>query len=241
MGVAATGIIEAHRMGTPHPARHWHPAPHPPEDHRVAAPAQAAAAYRSFVGPTENYDVVGALQFSMMTARGLRGHHCLLDVGCGSLRGGAAVHPLPVARAILRDRAPPVAARRWARARAGPRDRPRQATDVQRRGRFPAHVFGRRFDYTLARSIFSHAARWQIERCLSEASEVLRPGGVVAATFVRGDDDHTGTEWVNPGMGRYRLETMEELAKGAGFQLSLLEDIHPDGRTWVQLRHPDRP
>ena len=44
--------------------------------------------YRAFVGPPERYDLVGALQFNLITYLGLRDTHYLLDIGCGSLRSG---------------------------------------------------------------------------------------------------------------------------------------------------------
>ena len=40
--------------------------------------------YRAFVGPEELYDVIGAMQFNLLTFLGLRGDHYLLDIGCGS-------------------------------------------------------------------------------------------------------------------------------------------------------------
>ncbi|GAH82205.1 unnamed protein product, partial [marine sediment metagenome] len=44
--------------------------------------------YRAAVGPPDKYDIIGALQFRIMVAEGLRDSHTLLDIGCGSLRGG---------------------------------------------------------------------------------------------------------------------------------------------------------
>ena len=44
--------------------------------------------YRSYVGPTHQYDLIGAAQFALLYALGLREHHRLLDIGCGSLRAG---------------------------------------------------------------------------------------------------------------------------------------------------------
>lgn len=44
--------------------------------------------YRSYVGPADQYDLIGAAQFALLYALGLREHHRLLDVGCGSLRAG---------------------------------------------------------------------------------------------------------------------------------------------------------
>src|SRR5579875_1380257 len=44
--------------------------------------------HRSFVGPADQYDLIGAGQFALLYALGLRAHHRLLDIGCGSLRAG---------------------------------------------------------------------------------------------------------------------------------------------------------
>ncbi|MGH7086029.1 MAG: hypothetical protein ACREFN_13675, partial [Acetobacteraceae bacterium] len=55
-------------------------------DARALGPG--AAHYTAFVGPPDEYDLMGATQFRLLTALGLRDHHRLLDFGCGSLRAG---------------------------------------------------------------------------------------------------------------------------------------------------------
>src|SRR5574338_1489702 len=42
--------------------------------------------YRAYVGPPEDYDLVAAMAFNLLTTLGLRQHHSVLDIGCGSLR-----------------------------------------------------------------------------------------------------------------------------------------------------------
>ncbi|MEM7167233.1 MAG: hypothetical protein AAF581_17355 [Planctomycetota bacterium] len=44
--------------------------------------------YRAYVGAPGQYDFMGATQFRLLCTLGLRGHHRLLDFGCGSLRAG---------------------------------------------------------------------------------------------------------------------------------------------------------
>jgi hypothetical protein len=44
--------------------------------------------YRAYVGWPVNFDLVAAMTFNLLTTIGLRQHHTLLDVGCGSLRSG---------------------------------------------------------------------------------------------------------------------------------------------------------
>ncbi len=49
--------------------------------------------YRAYVGPPEDYDLIAAMTFNLLTTLGLRQHHSLLDIGCGSLRIGRLVIP----------------------------------------------------------------------------------------------------------------------------------------------------
>jgi hypothetical protein len=49
--------------------------------------------YTAWVGPPDRYDFMGATQFALLFAIGLRGHHKLLDFGCGSLRAGRLLIP----------------------------------------------------------------------------------------------------------------------------------------------------
>jgi cyclopropane fatty-acyl-phospholipid synthase-like methyltransferase len=46
---------------------------------------------RAYVGPPEDYDLIAAMTFNLLTTLGLRQHHSLLDVGCGSLHIGRYV------------------------------------------------------------------------------------------------------------------------------------------------------
>src|SRR5437763_15161476 len=49
--------------------------------------------YRAYVGPAEDYDLIAAMTFNLHTTLGLRQHHSLLDIGCGSLRIGRLLIP----------------------------------------------------------------------------------------------------------------------------------------------------
>lgn len=49
--------------------------------------------YRAYVGPPQDYDLIAASVFNLLTNNGLRQHHKLLDIGCGSLRLGRLFIP----------------------------------------------------------------------------------------------------------------------------------------------------
>src|SRR5271169_3068223 len=51
------------------------------------------AHYRAYVGPPEDYDLISAMTFNLLTSLGLRQNHALLDIGCGSLRCGRLFIP----------------------------------------------------------------------------------------------------------------------------------------------------
>jgi hypothetical protein len=61
--------------------------------------------YRAYVGPPEDYDLIAAMTFNLLTTLGLRQHHSLLDVGCGSLRIGPLVNSLSESRKVFWRRA----------------------------------------------------------------------------------------------------------------------------------------
>src|SRR4051812_31216030 len=49
--------------------------------------------YRLTVGNRTRYDLMGATQFALLFALGLRESHTVCDVGCGSLRAGRLLIP----------------------------------------------------------------------------------------------------------------------------------------------------
>ena len=55
-------------------------------DRKAIADAVKAGRHRESVGGL--WDQIGQLQFDFLVANGLRPEHKLLDIGCGSLRGG---------------------------------------------------------------------------------------------------------------------------------------------------------
>jgi len=52
-----------------------------------------AAHYRAYVGPPRDYDLIAAMVFNLLTSLGLRQHHRVVDIGCGSLRIGRLLIP----------------------------------------------------------------------------------------------------------------------------------------------------
>ncbi|MBK8266375.1 MAG: class I SAM-dependent methyltransferase [Nannocystis sp.] len=199
-----------------------------------------ANTHRAYVGPMAEYDVGAAHQFHLLTTvLGLREYHNLLEIGCGSLRAGRLLITW-----LMPDRYCGLEPNRWL-IEAGldkeiGRDLVARRRPVFRHDDdFGLQRFGRRFDYVIAQSIFSHTSLAQMRACLLEARAVLAPQGVFAASFVEGEDDYTGDRWVYPESVAFTLTTVTRVAGAAGLACTPIDWGNQNGQRWVVFHHPE--
>jgi len=195
--------------------------------------------YRAFVGPADKYDLVGATQFNLLTFLGLREHHYLLDIGCGSLRAGRLLIPY-----LQSEHYCSVESNSWLidkgiQNECGAEQIALKKPQFDNNSDFVSTVFKRRFDYILAHSIFTHAGQTQICKCFSETLKVMKPNTIFITTFMKGDQDYEGDEWVYPGVITYKTSTMQDLTKSFGLYSQPITWPHPNKHTWL-LISPDR-
>jgi len=238
--LAARRTRQARRGVGPEQARRTPPAP---SDDR---PRPGDHHYRAWVGPPENYDVLAALQFNLLTRLGLREHHTLLDIGCGSLRAGRLLIPY-----LQPGRYHGLEPERWA-VEEGIRHELGDELVALKRPRFAHNADfdltpfatppDARFDFVLAQSVLTHAAAWQVQACLRAVAEHLAADGIVAATFLAGDADYLGREWQYPGVTYFTPELIQEAAALAGLECLPLRWSHPGVArpTWVGLTQRGR-
>jgi hypothetical protein len=188
--------------------------------------------YRAFIGPPQNYDVFAHMQFSLMTLLGLREHHKLLDIGCGSLRPGKLFIMYLLAggyRGIEPEKwLVDEGIEREIGAELLERKQPRFAHARD----FPCASFGEQFDFVLAHSIFSHASVQQVRQCFANVRSTMKATSIFAASFLEGESDYAGDDWVYPGCVRFRAETIERLAREAGLSSRRLDWFHVGGQAW---------
>jgi ubiquinone/menaquinone biosynthesis C-methylase UbiE len=142
--------------------------------------------HRSMVGG--HWDQMGALQMAFLLENGLKPEHHMLDIGCGSLRGGlhfvdylepGCYFGMDINRSLLEG----------------------GVIELKRRGlfskgvtlfendRFELTLLNQKFDVLLAVSVFTHLFMNNIVRCLKEVSKVLKPHGQFYATFFESKED----------------------------------------------------
>lgn len=192
--------------------------------------------HRAAVGPKHNYDIIGALQFCVMIMLGLRENHTLLDIGCGSLRGGKFfVQYLQPGNyyGIEPDR--DLVDAGIIHELGGEQTLFLKGPTFHYNGNFDITHFGRQFDFLLAQSIFSHTSRAQMKKCMGEAGESMHKNSLFVATYMPGAD-YMGDSWRAGGScATYGFETIRSVAKGAGLYVRLLDMWHPSGQRWIAM------
>src|SRR6516164_7282102 len=184
--------------------------------------------YRAYVGPSEDYDVIAAMTFNLLTTLGLRQHHALLDIGCGSLRIGRLLIPY-----LNRGKYFGIEPNEWLVEEGIKRELGSTLLQIKR----PRFFFsdspevitqaGVPFDFAVAQSIFSHCGLDLIKSWLSAISRSLADDGAFVATFLPGKEDSSTRGWIYPECVNYRPATMRQAAADAGLRFELLDWRHP--------------
>jgi SAM-dependent methyltransferase len=194
--------------------------------------------YRAYVGPPQDYDLIAAMTFNLLTTLGLRQHHSLLDIGCGSLRIGRLLIPY-----LNRGKYFGVEPNEWLVDEGIKRELGEGLVQIKRPTFFftdsPEMVVEAKvsFDFALAQSIFSHCGLDLIEGWLAAVSRSLADDGALVATFLPGEEDSTQTGWVYPECVNYRPATLERAAAEANLRFEILDWKHPR-QTWALFAAP---
>jgi cyclopropane fatty-acyl-phospholipid synthase-like methyltransferase len=195
--------------------------------------------YKAYVGPPLKYDLVGAMQFNLLTSFGLRDFHKLLDIGCGSLRSGKLMIPF-----LKKGNYYGVEPNDWLIEEGIKNELGKEIITIKspffsNSSDFDLQSFNEKFDFLIAQSIFSHASAKQIKKCLNEAKIVLKKEGLFLATFVLGKESYKGTGWVYPGCVTYRHSYILDLVKQQNLKAKRIKWLHPNGQTWYVIYHPE--
>lgn len=179
------------------------------------------------------WEEMGRLQFEFLTGRGLAERHRLLDIGCGSLRGGLHfIRHLAPGNYCGVDISPEIldAARKHV-AEAGLLEKRPQlghVRDLKWNDFNPAPA-----DYALAFSVLTHMPMEDVEDCFAHLDRVIAPGGTLYATVFLAEKARVNREgdtfW-------HRLDDVRAAAARHGWRAELVEDFeHPRGQKMLQI------
>ena len=195
--------------------------------------------YRAYVGPPEDYDLIAAMTFNLLTTLGLRQRHSLLDIGCGSLRIGRLLIPY-----LNRGKYFGVEPAEWLVAEGIKQELGETVIQTKRPTFFftdsPEIVLRAKvsFNFALAQSIFSHCGLDLIRGWLSVVSRSLDADGALIATFLPSGEDSQRAGWIYPECVNYRPETLERAAAEVDLRFEILDWKHPR-QTWALFAAPD--
>lgn len=190
--------------------------------------------YRAYIGDPRNYDLIAATTFNLLTTLGLREHHAVLDVGCGSLRNGRLLLPY-----LLPDRYTGIEPNEWL-VREGVKHETGEDIIRLKGAQFSFRADARelspedRYDFILLQSIFSHCGEDLITGWLDELAPHLSESGSLIVTWFQAQQNSGESGWLYPGLVRYTEDRFKELVANAGLIYQPLHWPHPIQR-WAML------
>jgi SAM-dependent methyltransferase len=183
--------------------------------------------YRAYVGPPGDYDLIGGLQFTLLFQAGLRETHRLLDLGCGSLRGGRLFIPY-----LRPGHYYGVEPNEWLVQEGIANELGGEVLSVKRPtfsaiDDFSMGSLGVQFDFVMAHSILTHTFPDLAVTAFSGIRDSLNDAGLLIATFRERGDPQPGSGWSYPKPVPYAWPDFRALAEGAGLQIRRLSWPHP--------------
>jgi len=182
-----------------------------------------------------HWDEMGELQFRFLTENGLKPTHSMLDIGCGTLRGGRHfIRYLDEGRYTGIDLSEKALAfgRDLLAEEKLTEKQPKLLLNDEQHLRFTAFA-GQTFDVILAQSVFSHLPEDYIDECFAHLKTIMTADSLFFFTFYH-DDEHRRRSLKNFGQP---WSFYEELAKRYGYRVENKADEypHPNGQQMVIL------
>lgn len=205
----------------------------------AAKDSRPSVGHRDFVGGL--WGELGDLQFRFMIEHGLRPHHVLLDIGCGSLRGGVRFIPY-----LDRGHYLGIDTERTLVDLGIENELGRTLYEVKRpefvvSQNFEFSRFSRRPHFALAHAVFIHLTDDLLEFCFANLRRTCDAGTKFYATYFEGRRPIKTMLRDHPHVIFTRTrEQMMQLGKASGWSSRYVGDWrHPRGQVMVEYLASD--
>jgi len=214
---------------------------------RVQVRAEEMIRQHGFLGvPVETFDQAGRRQLIALLNEGLNPESAVLEIGCGCLRVAywlirvldpGCYHGIEPARERVEY---------GLQYLLTPEDVSVKKPRFDFNPDFDSSVFGTRFDYFLAGSIWTHASKQHIETMLDSFVRDSTPNAVFLTSFLPAEssqDDYQGAQWVGtshesstPGVIRHSLAWIATECKRRGLTVNEVPGDAFDSQFWLRIR-----
>ena len=215
---------------------------------RVQALAEEVISRHGFLGvPAETFEQAGREQLIALLGEGLNPESKILDFGCGCLRtaywlirflDSGCYHGIEPERQ---------------RVEYGlnylftPQELALKEPRFDFNSRFDSSVFGARFDFFLARSIWTQASKMQIEVTLDSFVRDSISSGVFLTSYLPAqspEEDYAGDHWIGtshesetPGVIKHSLTWIVDQRQRRALKVEELAGMDCDSQFWLRIRH----
>ncbi len=196
-------------------------------------------------GPPATFVALGQMQLLVMLEQGMESHHRVLDVGCGTLRAGIWLMKV-LEKGNYFGIEPHQARLDFGKEHvAGPALMDRKQPRFDGNAAFDFSVFGERFDFVVARSVWTHTSKLQINAMLDAFAAHSAPGAVLLTSYLPVSDgrpDYLGEQWVGRsadspvgGLVAHKTEWVQAACKQRGLRVRALADHVVNGQIWLRI------
>lgn len=202
-------------------------------------------------GPPELFDTAGREQLIVLLEHGLEYTSKVLDIGCGCLRGGRWIIPV-----LERGHYFGIEPQRAMVAKGLERFVDSKIIEIKAprfdyNDRFDFSIFQQTFTHFMARSIWTHASKSQIENMLDGIVAWGEPGAVLLTSFLPAKifsrrHDYKGDEWVGrshtsevAGMVAHSYRWIKRACTSRGLKSRLVRRAPVGGQFWIAVSRPE--
>lgn len=177
---------------------------------------------------------IGELQFEFLKDEGLEPSDSLLDLGCGTLRGGRYFIPylnpgkymgLDISNEAISE----------GKKILGKELLRQKDVELRVNNDLRFEEVNREFDFVIAQSVFTHLPEEEIRECLQNIGKILKDNGFFYATFH--DVDDRGKRRLEKYNFTYSFEKISQIAKENSLKAELMvsEYDHPRDQKMVKF------
>jgi cyclopropane fatty-acyl-phospholipid synthase-like methyltransferase len=151
--------------------------------------------YKFWVNMPNKYYKNGKVIFDILLKLGLKKHHSLLDIGCGSLSVGQYLIPW-----LNKGNYYGIEPEKWVINESLKKELPedileKKAPTFDYNKDFDLKVFNKKFDFVIATHFFVHASKSEIQKCYSQLKDIKKDDGLFLCNFFLDSKDNELKSW----------------------------------------------